>query len=111
MDVRSKAEYDDDGKVPNAVNIPLINTKRKWNLSVQPAEMMIEQTPNTDFVDQIKAKFPDKKSKLLICCSDGKQRAIQVLMLLDAEGYTNIVGLKGGFIGWNVVFTTKLERR
>ena len=111
MDVRSKAEYDDDGKVPNAVNIPLINTKRKWNLSVQPAEMMIEQTPNLDFMDQIKAKFPDKESKLLIACSDGKQRAIQVLMLLDAEGYTNIVGLKGGFIGWNEVFTTKLERR
>merc|ERR1712031_110618 len=61
--------------------------------------------------EQVKEKFPDKESKLLIVCSDGKQRAIQVLMLLDAEGYTNIVGLKGGFIGWNQVFTTKLERR
>lgn len=111
LDVRSKAEYDDDGKVPNAVNIPLIHTQRKWNLSVTPAEMEIIQEANVSFLDEIKAKFPDKESKLLIACSDGTQRAIQVLMLLDAEGYTNIVGLKGGFIAWNAVFTTKLERR
>ena len=40
-------------------------------------------------------------------------------MLLDAEGYTNIVGLKGGYIDWNFVFKgtggnplfQKLERR
>ena len=67
----------------------------------------------------MKEKFPDKESKLLIVCSDGRQRAIQVLMLLDAEGYTNIVGLKGGYIDWNFVFKgtggnplfQKLERR
>ena len=111
LDVRSKPEFNDDGKVPNAVNIPLINTTRKWDLSGSPPELVVEQSANKDFLDEIKAKFPDKESKLLIVCSTGTQRAIQCLMLLDGEGYTNIVGLKGGFNGWNAVWTTKLERR
>ena len=32
-------------------------------------------------------------------------------MLLDAEGYTNIVGLKGGFNQWFLTFDTKNRRR
>ena len=79
----------------------------------------VTQSANPKFLEQVKEKFPDKESKLLIVCSDGRQRAIQVLMLLDAEGYTNIVGLKGGYIDWNFVFKgtggnplfQKLERR
>lgn len=109
LDVRSEDEYDADGKVPNAVNIPLINTKRKWNLDTMVLE--VEQSANPEFLNQIKAKFPDKDTPLLISCSDGTQRCIQALILLDGEGYTNIVGLKGGFIKWFETFDSKLIRR
>merc|ERR1712147_575070 len=119
LDVRSSTEFNDDAKTPRAVNIPLFNTTKKWDLSVTPAVQEVTQSANPKFLEQVKEKFPDKESKLLIVCSDGRQRAIQVLMLLDAEGYTNIVGLKGGYIDWNFVFKgtggnplfQKLERR
>jgi len=119
LDVRSSTEFEHDAKTPRAVNIPLIDTTRKWDLSVTPAVQEVTQSANPKFLEQVKEKFPDKESKLLIVCSDGRQRAIQVLMLLDAEGYTNIVGLKGGYIDWNFVFKgtggnplfQKLERR
>lgn len=42
--------------------------------------------------------------KLVIMCSDGRQRSLQVLELLDGEGYVNIVGMKGGFNLWDDVF-------
>jgi len=116
LDVRSKPEVESDGQTPRAVNIPLIDTVRKWNLSVSPAELEVTQTANPKFMEQIKEAFPDKDTPILVVCSDGTQRAIQVLMLLDAEGYTNIVGLKGGFIEWNFFFKpypkqNRIERR
>ena len=41
------------------------------------------------------ARFPDKqKAKILVMCSDGRDRAIQALELLDMAGYVNLVGMK-----------------
>ena len=45
-------------------------------------------------VAQVKKKFPDTETKLLIGCSDGRTYSMDALMALDEEGYTNIVGLK-----------------
>lgn len=109
LDVRSKPEYDDDGKVPQAVNIPLINTTKRWDL--ETGNPVYNQTANADFKAQIAKQFPEKDAKILVVCSTGTNRAIQVLQILDGEGYTNIVGLKGGFNKWNETWTTKLARR
>ena len=109
MDIRSKSEYDEDGKIPNSVLIPLIDTTRKWNLETM--ERIVTQTPNADFLKMVQKAFPDKDTPLLISCSDGRGRAIQALMLLDEEGYTNIVGMKGGFNEWFEIFDNKLQRR
>ena len=35
----------------------------------------VTQSANPKFLEQVKEKFPDKESKLLIVCSDGRQRA------------------------------------
>eukprot|EP00212_Chloropicon_laureae_P007032 CAMPEP_0197498702 /NCGR_PEP_ID=MMETSP1311-20131121/59404_1 /TAXON_ID=464262 /ORGANISM="Genus nov. species nov., Strain RCC856" /LENGTH=274 /DNA_ID=CAMNT_0043044427 /DNA_START=24 /DNA_END=848 /DNA_ORIENTATION=- len=111
LDIRSNPEYEDDGKVPKGINIPLINTTRSWDFSENPPVRSVQQKANTEFMSEIEKRFPDKETPLMIVCSDGKDRAIQALMLLDSQGYTNIVGLKGGYNGWNQTFTTKLERR
>ena len=31
LDVRPKLEYDEAGKVPGSVNIPIVNSERKWD--------------------------------------------------------------------------------
>lgn len=69
------------------------------------------QTANPKFVEQVKARFPDKEQKLVIACSDSRDRAIQVLQILDNEGYSNIVGLRGGCNEWCNTFDNKLGRR
>ena len=42
LDVRSSTEFEHDAKTPRAVNIPLIDTTRKWDLSVTPAVQVSE---------------------------------------------------------------------
>lgn len=69
------------------------------------------KSENPDFVSQVEKKFPDKESKLLIGCADGKRYAMDALMALDEAGYTNIVGLRGGFFGWYKAFDNKGVRR
>ena len=50
-------------------------------------------------------------AKIIICCSDGRNRAIQALEALDEAGYVNIVGLRGGYNMWNRTWDAKLRRR
>jgi rhodanese-related sulfurtransferase len=110
LDVRSEPEFESDGNPRGAINIPLIDTKKRWNL--ETGEITYEQTANPNFVAQVEKKFPNKETDaLLIVCSTGTARAIQCLQLLDEAGYVNIVGLKGGFNKWSTMFTPKLDRR
>lgn len=43
---------------------------------------------------QVKKRFPDKETKILIGCSNGNAYSMDALMALDEEGYTNLTGLK-----------------
>ena len=49
---------------------------------------------------QVKKRFPDPETKLLIACNDGRKYTMDALVALDEEGYTNIVGLKVGVSCW-----------
>ena len=49
---------------------------------------------------QVQRRFPDKGAKLLVACSNGRQYSIDALEALDEAGYTNIVGLRGGYTAW-----------
>lgn len=75
LDVRSEYEVN-SGKVPGATNIPLINVKTQW--SSETNARSFDQTPNSAFMTQVAKKFPNKETKILIMCSDGMDRAIQV---------------------------------
>lgn len=63
------------------------------------------------FPTQVRKIFPDTSTRIIIQCSDGRKRALAALMALDDAGYSNIVGLKGGFNAWSLKFDNKLNRR
>jgi len=52
------------------------------------------QTIDRVHAAQIKKRFPDKDSKILIGCSNGKKYSMDALVAMDEEGYTHIVGLR-----------------
>merc|ERR1712060_964425 len=62
-------------------------------------------TPNADWIEQVKKAIPDAKEKIIVFCSDGRQRAIMALQELDEMGYENIVGVRGGFNNWFACLT------
>lgn len=107
LDVRSKYECELTGSVVSSVNIPLINVAKSWG----EEGMVLDQDKNPEFLAQVQQRFPDKSHGILIMCSDGSNRAIQTLVLLEENGYTNIVGVRYGYNGWLRKFTPKLERR
>jgi len=112
LDVRSEYEVENDGRCPGAVEIEIIQTRRVFNSESTAVDKKDTiQTINREFMDQLKAAFPSKDAKIIVACSDGRNRAIQTLMALDAEGYTNLVGIKGGFNAWFRLFDMKLNRR
>lgn len=110
LDVRSKLAVDTFGKVRESVNIPIISAKRRWD-SDKGDNVITTESLDEDFVSRVKDKFPDKETRLLVGCATGKKYSIDALMALDEEGYTNIVGLQGGFNRWTRTFDNSLRRR
>jgi hypothetical protein len=55
-------------------------------------------------------KFPDKETKLIIGCSDGKSYCLDALDALDEAGYVNLVALKGGYYAWFKRWDNNLRR-
>mmetsp|Transcript_38072 Transcript_38072/g.84795 ORF Transcript_38072/g.84795 Transcript_38072/m.84795 type:complete len:235 (+) Transcript_38072:61-765(+) len=109
LDVRPALEYEEAGKVVGSVNIPFMNSKRVWN--AKEGKKVIEKAANPDFIKTVQKRFPKKDQPLLVACSDGRSYSIDALEALDGAGYTNIVGLKGGYYAWFRVFDNKLNRR
>eukprot|EP00775_Hariotina_reticulata_P003527 gene3527-3796_t len=110
LDVRSTLEVGEVGKVKDSVNIPFVHASRVYDSEAR--KKVVKKEPNTEFIQQIERKFPDKqKAKLLVACSDGRQYSIDALEALDEAGYVNLVGLKGGYRSWFSVWDNKLQRR
>merc|ERR1712205_62287 len=49
--------------------------------------------------------------KVIVACSDGRNRTLQALETMDEMGYVNIVGLRGGYNLWNRQWDAKLRTR
>lgn len=109
LDVRSKPEYDEERTV-GSVNIPIINATKKFDTETKE-RVLVQGKKNEDFMKQVEKKFPKKDAFILVGCSDGRNRAIQALQLLDEAGYSNIVGIKGGFNKYYSTFDAKNRRR
>lgn len=109
LDVRPSAEVDQVGKFKGAINIPIMNAKFVYDSKEQ--KKVMQKSPNPDFVQQVKRKFPNLDTPLLIGCSDGKTYSIDALVALEEAGYTHLVGLRGGYYAWFRVFDNNLRRR
>lgn len=109
LDVRSALEVDEVGKVKDSVNIPFVICTRVYD--AQEGKKVIKKEDNTEFISQVQRKFPNRDAKLLVACSNGRQYSIDALEQLDEAGYTNIVGLRGGYTAWFRTWDNKLGRR
>lgn len=72
---------------------------------------VFEKSENPDFMKIIEKRYPDKETKFLVGCSDGRKYSLDALGALDEAGYGNLAGLKGGYYAWFRVFDNKLNRR
>lgn len=109
LDIRSAYERENTGRCPGSMNIELIHNERKWDSAA--GAKIVKQEANKNFLSDVAKKIPDKTTEILVVCSDGRDRAIQALELLDDNGYNNIVGIRGGFNKWFQTFDNKLTRR
>lgn len=51
---------------------------------------------------QVEQAFPDKEdARIIVACSNGRAYSMDALEALDEAGYTNLVGLRGGYYAWN----------
>jgi len=113
VDVRSKVEYEKDGKIVGSYNIPLINVKRTYDSSSEDKlnPYKLEQSRNTDFLKEVTNRVKgDKSAKIMVVCSDGTDRALQALTILDEAGFDSLVGIKGGMKMWSAVWDPRLRR-
>tara|TARA_B100000686_G_scaffold278708_1_gene298881 strand:- start:189 stop:629 length:441 start_codon:yes stop_codon:yes gene_type:complete len=86
VDVRSVMEFE-QGHAEGAHNVPLLHR------DVQTGQM----APNVDFLVVMQANYASD-AKLLIGCQVGG-RSARAAQLLAAQGYTDVVNVKGGFGG------------
>lgn len=86
VDVRSTMEFA-QGHPESAVNVPLI----------EPDSDTGEPMPNPDFVRVLQTEF-GREAKLLIGCQIGG-RSMRAVQILRAAGFTDVVNVRGGFMG------------
>lgn len=85
VDVRSIPEFE-QGHPAGAYNVPLQHRTPQGAMA-----------PNPDFVAVMSAAF-DKDTRLVIGCKSGG-RSLKAASQLVAQGFTNIVDMRGGFLG------------
>merc|ERR1719276_528417 len=106
LDVRADSEIDFVGNYPRDqingskfVVASIVNATRKYDS--EKGEKVYQQSVNADFKAQVEKLFPDKEAKVIVACSDGRNRTLQALETMDEMGYVNICGLRGGYNLWN----------
>jgi rhodanese-related sulfurtransferase len=84
VDVRTRAEWEWVGRVPNALLI-------EWN--TWPGGQ-----PNPDFLDELKARVPDPETPLLFLCRSGA-RSHNAAATAARAGYRQAINVLQGFEG------------
>ena len=132
LDIRNDQEREFFGKLPNppkgtiggvsevvvvsgpecVADIPLVTSTGYRFDSTAGGKVFQNQHKNENFIAEVEKRFPDKKAaKIVVVCSDGRQRAVHALDMLDEAGYEKLVLLKGGFNLYNRGWDGKLKRR
>ncbi len=84
LDVRSVPEFE-QGHPEGAYNIPIMHSAGG------------RMQANPDFVAEVEAAFA-KETRLVVGCKSGG-RSLRAAEILTAEGYTDIIDMRGGFGG------------
>lgn len=132
LDVRAEQEIDFYGRFPNPPpgtiggvfetvvvsgptkvrEVPIVTSTGYRFEPSAGTKVFAGKARNAGFVDAVRAAFPDPAiAKIIVSCSDGRQRAVAALDALEEAGYSNLVLLKGGFNLYNRHWTKKLNRR
>jgi rhodanese-related sulfurtransferase len=93
LDVRTPAEYVFVGHAPMAVNIPILFFKNKFDTEKNKPLMPL----NKNFVAEVKKKFKETDTILVMCRSGG--RSAYAVNLLAETGFKNVYSIVDGFEG------------
>ena len=132
LDVRASQEIEHFGRFPNPPpgtiggvfetvvvsgphkvrEVPLVTSSGYRFDPAFGAKVFADKTKNAAFLESVDKHFPDKaNARIMVCCSDGRQRAVAALEALESAGYANLVLMQGGFNLYNRHWTKKLNRR
>ena len=132
LDVRCKPEVEFFGSIPNPPkgtigghnevvvvsgpekvrSVPLVTCSSYRYSSEVNAKVFNDPKVDAEWLKKVEKEFPDKKgAKIVVVCSDGRQRAIAALELLESAGYERLVLLKGGHTLYNRGWDGRLKRR
>lgn len=64
----------------------------KYAFDQDTQRKVLRAAPNPQWLAQVRARVP-LDSKVIVMCSDGRQRSVEALEILEDEGYTNLVGM------------------
>ena len=93
LDVRTPAEYVFVGHAPMAVNILLLLFKNEFDTEKNKPLMPF----NENFVAEVKKKFKETDTILVMCRSGG--RSAKAVNLLGEAGFKNVYNIVDGFEG------------
>ena len=93
LDVRTPAEYVFVGHAPMAVNIPILFFKNEFDKEKNKPLMPL----NEKFVAEVKKKFKETDTILVMCRSGG--RSAKAVNLLAEAGFKNVYNIVDGFEG------------
>ena len=93
LDVRTPAEYVFVGHAPMAVNIPILFFKNEFDTEKNKPLMPL----NENFVAEVKKKFKETDTILVMCRSGG--RSAKAVNLLAETGFKNVYNIVDGFEG------------
>ena len=93
LDVRTPAEYVFVGHAPMAVNIPILFFKNEFDTEKNKPLMPL----NKNFVAEVKKKFKETDTILVMCRSGG--RSAYAVNLLAETGFKNVYSIVDGFEG------------
>ena len=89
--------------------MPVYTAENKYDAAAK--KKVLRKFPNEKFIAQVEKKIPNKETKLIVACSDGKSYCMEALEALDEAGYENMVALKGGYYAWFRTWDNNLRRR
>ena len=93
LDVRTPAEYIFIGHAPMAVNIPVKFLKD----NLDPATLNLNMPNNENFITEVKKRFKETDSILVMCRSGGRSAA--AVNLMATAGFKNVYNIIDGFEG------------